>query len=241
MKRTITVFVVASCLAPVASLGQSTSADFQRRQREMKAKHERRVAEMKMKLRSPQSKRTGPPTSSRPRTTASPASRSRPETKPTFNPASAPSPVACLDAFRTAARNATTMDAMLKYLPASRARALQDSKANYDPKDVPRKRKWFQQSNPKLDEESLTYLTNSPYVNALERNKRIAENILEVLSVDVKENQAFIKVSTTVGATVNGTEFPYGTAEIEMLGEGNYWKFSSYNDNNVVYLHPPTR
>lgn len=92
---------------------------------------------------------------------------------------------------------------------------------------------------PKIDEKSLTFLSNPPYVNELDRHKRIAEKILDVLSVKVDGTKALIEVSTTSGGTVNGVEYPYGTAKIEMLGEGNSWKVHSYNDNNVVYLHPP--
>jgi hypothetical protein len=74
----------------------------------------------------------------------------------------------------------------------------------YDPKEAAAGRAWHKQQNPDIDERSLTYLSNPPFVNALERNKDIASGILEVLSVKVEGNKALIEFSTNNGGTFNG-------------------------------------
>jgi hypothetical protein len=60
-----------------------------------------------------------------------------------------------------------------------------------------------------------------------------------VLDVTVKGSDAVIEVSTLSSAKVNGVEYPYSTAKIEMHGEGNYWKLGAYNDSNFNYRTLP--
>jgi hypothetical protein len=55
----------------------------------------------------------------------------------------------------------------------------------------------------------------------------------------VKGNKAELFVSTRSDTMSNAygkmEKFPYSTADVEMLCEGSYWKFKSYNDNNISY------
>ncbi|MFZ5829420.1 MAG: hypothetical protein ACOY3P_05000 [Planctomycetota bacterium] len=251
-------FCIVLTVGAVA-VGQSTSSDFERRKRELKAAHERRVAEMKaeherrvaeMNRSRGQSGTQSPaapprtPAASTPKASNLPAKRKQPPlpskpSAPPFNAAAAPPPEKCLMAFVEAARKATAIQQLFNYMPLGEQRTLKECQANYDPSLVAEKRDWFRKQDPKIDEESLAHLTNSPYANALIRQKRIAAKILQVLSVKIEGNKATIRVSTTSGGTVNGVEYPYGTATIEMIGEAGYWRIDSYNDGNIVYLDPP--
>jgi len=164
----------------------------------------------------------------------------RPSTQlPPFDPASAPPPADCLYSFIAAAKAASSMEQLLPYLPVDEQVVLKERQKQYDPKVAAQNRAWHKQQNPDIDEESLTFLSNPPYVNELNHNKSIANRILEVLEVKVEGNKALIEVSTTSGAVVNGVRYPYGTAEVELVGEAGFWKVHSYNDSNVVYLKPP--
>ena len=70
---------------------------------------------------------------------------------------------------------------------------------------------------------NFPHISNPPFVNELARSKRIANRILQVLSVKIEGNEAFIEVSTNSGGTINGRRYPYGSARIEMLGEAGYF------------------
>jgi hypothetical protein len=131
------------------------------------------------------------------------------------------------------------MEALLNYLPASESQLLKQRQASYDPREAATSRQQLRKQNPKLSEESLTFLTTSPYQHELDRLKRITGNILEVMNVKVEDNKATLKVSTNNGGTINGAQYEYGTAEIEFVGEGNAWKFYKYNDSGWVYQEQP--
>ena len=60
-----------------------------------------------------------------------------------------------------------------------------------------------------------------------------------MLSTKVEGNKATLVVSTTSEATINGTHYGYGKADVEMVGEGNYWKLSRYRPSIVVYQELP--
>ena len=92
-----------------------------------------------------------------------------------------------------------------------------------------------------MKEESLTFLSNPPYTNALNWHKGVAGKIIEVLSVKTDGDKAQITVSTKSGAKINGEVYPYSTADIELLGESNYWRFSKYESSIVYYKEPPTK
>jgi hypothetical protein len=215
----------------------------EQRARELKARHDRKVAEMKRGRDAgaghfdPGQARGG---SSGPQNTPrSFSARSAAPQAAAFSAANAPPPAESLRAFFAAANKATSMEQLLVYLPLAEQRALKEYQAAHDPQQAAKNRAWRKKQNPQIDERTQTYLSNSPYVNELDRKKRIAAKFLDVLSVNVEGNKALIEVSTTGGGTVNGVKYPYGTAEVEMLGEGSAWKFQGYNDSNVMYLNRP--
>jgi len=95
--------------------------------------------------------------------------------------------------------------------------------------------------NPNLSEESLTHLSNPPFTNSLKFHKGLASHIQEILSVKVDGTQAKLVVSTTNGATSDGGYFPYSKADVEMVGEGNFWRLSRYQPSNVYYQELPKK
>jgi hypothetical protein len=158
---------------------------------------------------------------------------------PPFNPLSAPLPEECLRAFFAATRNAKAMDPLLGYLPLDEQKSLQQQQARYDPKQAAASRQQWKQRNPTMSEHSLTFLTNSPYANALDHYQMLANKFIDVLDVKISGNKATLIVSTLSGATSGGERYPYGKATIELIGEGNYWRFSSYNDSGWSYKAVP--
>jgi hypothetical protein len=164
---------------------------------------------------------------------------------PPFNASSAPPPAEALKSFVAVAKNASSMDQLLRYLPASKQKTLKERQSSYDPRKAAADSQYFRQRNPDMKKESIERLTNSPFTNELNHLKGLAGEILDVLSVKVEGNKARITVSTTNGGTVNGQEYEYGKADIELVGEGNDWKFLSYNDSFWIYkdrpVAPPAR
>jgi hypothetical protein len=156
-----------------------------------------------------------------------------------FNPASAPSPDLCFLKFVDTAKNATTADAILAYLPENEARVLPDRQHLYDPQQAAQRRASFLQRDPKLTPDQLDHLTEPPSIGTLKRWKRIATKVIRVKSFTIKGNIAKLTVSTYSDAASSAygkpMKFPYSTATVEMVGEGNYWKFKSYNDSNISY------
>lgn len=216
--------------------------DAQRRQQQMKAEHDQKAAEHKRKFE--QALRESQADQSRIRQQAArnfakvrqdPSAQSA----PAFNAATAPPPVECLKAYIAAAKSASSMDQLLNYLPLREAEALKERQARYDPRQAAANRESHRKRKPDMKEESLTFLTNPPYVNELNHHQRIANKIIDILSVKIDGNKALITVSTNSGATVNGERYSYGTAKIEMIGEVNLWRLASYNDSNIVYKDPP--
>lgn len=219
------------------------SPQVQRQRQEAKFKHDKAVAEMKRK--SDQLWQQSQADQARFRQKIlqdiekQDAARHPSRKLPPFDAAAAPQPVDCLKSFIATAKSATSMEQLLPYLPADEAASLKEFQKTYDPKQAAASREWHRKQNPKSTEESLTYITNPPYVNALNRHKEIANKILDVLNVTVNGSEALIEVSTLSTAVVNGTKYPFGTAKIEMHGEGNYWKLGAYNDSNVNYRELP--
>lgn len=159
---------------------------------------------------------------------------------PPFNAASAPPPEECLKAFIAAGRTATQMEQLMKFLPQRQMEALKAQQANYDPKNAASAREWHRKQNPKITDEELNHITGPPYNFELKFHKSLANEIVDILSAKVEGNKANLVVSTSNGATVNGEHYPYGKADVEMVGEGNYWKLSRYNPSIVVYKDLPT-
>lgn len=249
--------VISTCafltIGTLVHAGPPSAADIKRKQAEAKAAQERRAAEMKRKhdqdVKELKSKASLAAPSLTTPSLATPSLGSKPllpkrqakSPVPSFNPASAPRPEDCLKSYVMAARGAGRMEDLLRYLPASERRSLEGYQATYDPKQAEKNRQWHQKQSPNIDKEGLTFLSNSPYKNELDRQRRIANKILSVLDTKVEGNKATIQVSTTSEATINGKKYPYGIATIEMVGEDNFWKMSSYNDSIVHYLEPPMK
>ena len=250
MQRAIlAVGLIAIALAGAAPVwGQTSAADRERRMRDAKARHEKAMAEMKRKhpnlARDIDRARV---VSSQPAHRGLPAERdlrggaaaSAPSSAPVFNASLAPQPADWLRAYITAAQTATGMEQVVPYLPESQARALRADQAAYDPREAAKRREERRKRNPPLDQDSLDHLYNPPYVNALKFHKGLTDDILEILSARVDGNKAFIRVSTTSGATLNGVEYPYGAASIKLVGEGATWKLAGYESDLMVYLEPP--
>lgn len=156
-----------------------------------------------------------------------------------FNASSAPSPDLCFLKFVVTAKSATTADAILGYLPEQEARVLQDRQKLYDPHQAAEHRASFQQRNPKLTPDQLDHLTEPPFTGELKHCKRIAAKVIRVKSFKITGNTAKLIVSThsnlVSSAYGKPMNFPYSTATVEMIGEGNYWKFKSYNDSAISY------
>jgi hypothetical protein len=187
--------------------------------RQMKAEHQRNSEQMLQDIR----KRMRPPQ----------------DAPSSFNADQAPPPEECLKSYIAAARSATSMDQLLGYLPDDEQESLKQRQAQHDPKAAASRRQSHRQRSPDMADETLDFLTNPPYTNELNRHRRIAGKILAILSVKIDGHKAIARVSTKSGATVNGVHYPYGTAEIELLGQGNSWRIASYNDSNMAYLDPP--
>jgi hypothetical protein len=102
------LFVLA--MAGVAT-GQISSADIQRQQRQMKARHERRAVEMKrLHEQRVRQMRAAPQQSNRKKTV--------------FDRSTAPSPVDCLGRYVVAARSARSIGDLFKYLPLAEQHSL---------------------------------------------------------------------------------------------------------------------
>jgi hypothetical protein len=207
----------------------------QRKQRLEKAKRDMQAAEDRLRSRMPaeMSKLAGLRESSDWRGSAAPA-------LPPFNPATAPPPADCWRAYVAAAKAATSMDQLLNYLPYQEQKTLRERQANYDPKEAAESQQRWRKKDPEMSEKKITFLTNSPYANALDRHKRIADKFLDVLSAKSDGNKATIVVSTLSLAKSGGEQYPYGKATIEFVGEDGYWRIDTYNDSGWHYKEMPT-
>jgi len=156
-----------------------------------------------------------------------------------FNASSAPPPEDCLRAFIAAGRTATQMEQLMKFLPQREMEVLKSQQASYDPKTAASAREWHRKQDPKVSEESLKHITGPPYDFALKFHKRLANEIIDILSTKVEGNKAKLVVSTNNGATVNGEYYGYGEADVEMVGEGNTWKLSRFSPSIMVFKEPP--
>jgi hypothetical protein len=241
--------VVAAALAVAGeAAGQIPHAEFQRRQREMRARYERQAAELHRRraaqmearhkrraaeMQAEHKRRAAEMKADFLRRTADEQRAQELRRRPLpFDPVAAPSPAFCLKVYMAAAARAKSMDDLYKVLPVAEKRRADES------------RQWQRRMNAKFAESSLSQAANTApddqYASyQLRRHKRIAGCILEVLSVETDNNKAVVVVSTNVGATINGNEYPYGTATIEMLGEGEFWKFDSYEESAIVHKYRP--
>ncbi len=218
---------------------QQTKADSDRRRAERERKIEQLRREMKLtedrarsRLPPDMLKRAGLPSSASSRGSAAPA-------LPPFNPASAPPAEECWKSYVAAARTATSMDQLMNYLPQKEQKHLRERQSQYDPREAAESQQRWRKKNPEMKESAITFLTNSPYVNALDHHKSIANKFREVLSAKSDGNKATIVVSTNSLGTSNGAKYPYSKATIEMIGEAGYWRIDTYNDSGWHYQEPP--
>jgi len=132
------------------------------------------------------------------------------------------------------------VDGSIDALSAEREmEGLKGRQSSYDPKNAASAREWHRKQDPKISDEDLNHITGPPYNFALKFHKGLANDIRDILSVKVDGNKASLVVSTNNGATVNGEYYGYGQADVEMIGEGNYWKLSRFHPSIMVYKEPP--
>lgn len=155
-----------------------------------------------------------------------------------FDAKKAPTPDLCLLKFVQAASTATKLEDLMNYIPYAELRTLKGCQKNYDPALAAQKRAKYQAEGMKQD--GIDHLTSSPFDNELKRLKRIALKIMRVRKIKyTASNKAELDIAThNCQATQNGVLYPYGTADVEMLGEEGYWRMQSYNDSNVNYKEP---
>lgn len=213
---------------------QKMKADIQRKHAESKRKFEQQKREMEQKHQQHRQKVMQGIASGRNGDFQKPP-------KPAFNAANAPPPADCLKAFVNAARTASSMESLLRFLPDGQAKTLRETQAKYDPKQAASGRAWHKKQNPNISEETLTHLSNPPFVNSLKFHRSLANEIYDVLSVKVEGDEAKLVVSTKTEATIDGGRYPYSKANVEMVAEGNYWKLSRYQPSNVYYQELPTK
>jgi len=159
-----------------------------------------------------------------------------------FDATKAPSPSLCYMKFVQTANSATSMDSLFPYIPFSKARSLKEEQQQYDPALAAQHKAQYQ-AEKRLDADAITHLTQDPYSGELKRLKSIAKLFMRVQKAEINGNKAELRIATRNSATAsfnNGPmeKFPYGTAKVEMIGEGSYWRMSSYNDDNINYKDP---
>jgi hypothetical protein len=215
-----------------------TAAEIQQKQAKMKADMERRLAETKRK-HDELAKRLQPGQDQLREDAARYLQRHERTPPPPFNATAAPSPSESLQAFIAAAKNASSMEQLMPYLPHNEMETLKARQSMYDPREAAQGRDRLRKQNPKLSDEELTHLSNPPYTNALKFKKGLADDIRDILSVKVDGDKASLVVSTNNGATINGERYPYGEADVEMIGEGNAWKLSRFRQSIIYHKEPP--
>src|SRR5439155_25258602 len=99
---------------------------------------------------------------------------------PPFDAASAPPPDECFRAFVAAAKNASSMEELLPFLPDSKQEALKARQSRFDPKQAAKNREQLHQRNPTLTEEDLTHLSDSPFTFMLKWHKGMANSIVKI-------------------------------------------------------------
>ncbi len=186
-------------------------------QRDMKAEHQRAAADM-VNVRNTAGARSA---------------------APAFDPEGAPPPDESLWAFIDAAKNATSMEQLLPFLPQREQEILKSRQARFDPAQAAKNRDSIHKQNPKLTDEQLAHFTTSPFVSALNWHKEAASSIIRVMGVKVDGAKATVTVSTHRSATINGERYDYGEADVKMVGEGRAWKLAGFEHSIIVYKQAP--
>ncbi len=160
-----------------------------------------------------------------------------------FDPRTAPAPGKCFMSLVQTARSANRVESLFGYLPSTQVTLLKERQAQHDPALAAKRRAEYQAAGT-LDRDTIEHLTQDPYSGELKSLKNIANKVIKVRSSEIKGNKAVISVLThsDAKASFNGGKseaFPYGTARVDMFGEGSYWKFDRYNDDNLKFKTPP--
>jgi len=160
-----------------------------------------------------------------------------------FDAKKAPSPDLCFLKFVATARTARSMDELLAFVPFAQQRVLKERQQQWNPQQAAANKADWKRRDPSMSEQSLEHLTGAPYTGELKNLSGIASKVMRVMEVKITgPNKAELKVATQSTLSTNAygkrEDFPYSTANVEMLGEGDYWRMKTYNDNNVHYKEP---
>jgi hypothetical protein len=158
---------------------------------------------------------------------------------PTFDPAGAPPPEECLQAFLSSAKSASSMNQILSYLPQQEQERLKARQSRFNPQQAVKTRETIRKLNPKASAEELAHITESPYNHALKVHRDMASSVIRITGVKVDGDRATVTVSTNHGATINGERYDYGTATVKMVGEGRTWKVADFDTSIMVYKEAP--
>lgn len=155
-----------------------------------------------------------------------------------FDAKKAPTPDLCLLKFAQAAKTATRIEDLMPYIPYAQLNSLKGYQKTYDPALAAQRKAEYEAKG--MDADGVRHLTSSPYDNELRRLKSLGDKIMRVKSFKyTASNKAKLDVAThNCQAEQNGGKYPYGTADVEMRGEDNYWRMESYNDGNAFYQSP---
>ena len=217
---------------PPTKSAAPTKADIDRKIAESKQKHEQAKREIQAAQQ-----RLGQQTLKN--LAVVPSSGSAPSSAPKFDPEGAPPPDECFKAFAAAAKNAGSMDQILPYLPQREQEVLKTRQARFDPQQAAKNVESLRKQNPKLDEQALAHLSSSPYAYALKWHKEMAISVIQIKDVKVDGDKARVTVSITSDAIINGERYPYGMADVKMVGEGRTWKVAGFETSIVVYKQAP--
>ena len=101
-------------------------------------------------------------------------------------------------------------------------------------------REWFHKNHPDVDRVALNRRFGSPYAKTLNYHKGFANEVIDVIGVNVDGSTANLTVSTSGGGkSLSGEFLSYSKAHIEMAGEGAYWKVKRISSSALLYDQPP--
>jgi len=156
-----------------------------------------------------------------------------------FDAKKAPSPDLCFLKFVETANNATTLDQVLPYLPYAQQRVIKEEQQRWSPQSAAETRAQHLKLNPSITADALEFFSEAPYVRELNSLKDISGKIMRVRSIKYTgPNTAVLDVATRNNCRMNGEDYPYSTADVELLGQGNFWMFDKYRDSSMHYKAP---
>jgi hypothetical protein len=175
--------------------------------------------------------RGAPPASDFVRQSTQPAAAApAPKPAPPFDAEKSPPPIDCFNAYVAATRKATRMEEILSYLPQSQQEQLKAEQSKFNPKEEAKEREQFRKLHPKFTKDELDRHFASPYEERLRYHKAFANEVIKVISVDEKDNTAFLTVLTEENVTIGGVFYRHGKSNVNMVGEGTYWKLKDHGD-----------